>query len=59
MVIISHNLDEIINEINIKETENIEVRKAIELEILELSRPKVLKFGIELINIEAKIKYPI
>ena len=59
MVIISHNLDEIINEINIKETENIEVRKAIELEILELSRPKVLKFGIELINLEAKIKYPI
>ena len=59
MVIISRNLDEIVNEINIKETENLEVRKAIELEILEISKPKVLKLGIELINLEAKIKYPI
>ena len=59
MVIISNNLDEIVNEINLKETENQKIRRALELEILKISKPKVLKFGIELINVEAKIKYPI
>ncbi len=59
MVIISHKLDEIVNEIITKETENFKIKRDIELEILEISKPKVLTFGIELINLEAKIKYPI
>jgi len=59
MVIISHNLSEIVNEISIKETEHLKSKREIELEILTISKPKLLKFGIELINIEAKINYPI
>ena len=59
MVIISHNLSEIVNEISIKETEHLKSKREIELEILTISKPELLKFGIELINIEAKIKYPI
>ena len=59
MVIISHNLDEIVNLTDIKEPENLQSKRHIELEILEISKPKLLEFGIELMNIEAKITYPI
>ncbi len=55
LVIISHKLDEIV----IKETEILKSKREIELEILSTSKPKLLEFGIELINIEAKIDYPI
>ena len=58
-VIISHNLDEIVNETNIKEPEILQSKRDIELEILEISKPKLLEFGIALINIEVKITYPI
>jgi len=34
-------------------------KREIELEILTISKPELLKFGIELINIEAKINYPV
>ena len=59
MVIISHNLDEIVNLTDIKEPENLQSKRDIELEILEISKSKLLEFGIGLINIEAKITYPI
>ena len=59
MVITSHNLDEIVNLTDIKEPENLQSKRDIELEILEISKSKLQEFGIGLINIEAKITYPI
>ena len=59
MVITSHNLDEIVNLSAIKEPENLQSKRDIELEILEISKSKLQEFGIGLINIEAKITYPI
>ena len=59
MVITSHNLDEIINLTDIKEPENLQSKRGIELEILEICKSELLEFGIELMNIEAKITYPI
>ena len=59
MVITSHNLDEIVNLTDIKEPENLQSKRGIELEILEICKPELLEFGIRLINIEAKITYPI
>ena len=59
MVITSHNLDEIVNLADIREPENLQSKRDIELEILEISKSKLLEFGIELTNIEAKITYPI
>ena len=59
MVIISHNLEEIANVTNIEASENMQSKRDIELEILEISKPKLLEFGIGLINIEAKITYPV
>ncbi len=59
MVIISHHLEEIVNVTNTEEYENLQSKRDIELNILEISKPKLLEFGIELINIEAKITYPI
>ncbi len=59
MVITSHNLDEIVNLADIREPENLQSKRDIELEILEISKSKLLEFGIGLTNIEAKITYPI
>jgi len=59
LVITTHSLKEIADFTNIKETEDLQCKKDIELEILKICKPKLLKFGIELINIEAKITYPI
>jgi membrane protease subunit HflC len=59
MVIISHELDEIINVTNITDPENIQSKREIEIEILEIAKVKLLEFGIGLAKLEGKISYPI
>ena len=58
-VIIAHKLNDIVNLSEIGIIENIRCSRNIELETINLSNINLLKFGVKLVNIEARISYPI
>jgi regulator of protease activity HflC (stomatin/prohibitin superfamily) len=47
------------NVTNITDPENIQSKREIEIEILEIAKVKLLEFGIGLAELEGKISYPI
>jgi regulator of protease activity HflC (stomatin/prohibitin superfamily) len=59
LVIIGNNLKEIVTHPENGILENVSLSRYVELEILKLSNNNLLKFGIEIVNIEAKINYPL
>lgn len=58
-VIIAHDLKDIVKRSEIYTLDNIRCSRDIELEAIKLSNNNLLKVGIKIVNVEAKISYPI